>query len=95
MKMKLSINMRVHLSGDMDFIEFAKLLMSIRDERVPLFAGPDTITIPTKLWSIVNYPDELKNLVYPNLTVDSTRPERLAKQAIISSLNTKIIKLNT
>ena len=87
MKMKLSINMRVHLSGDMDFIEFAKPLMSIRDEPVPLFAEPDTITIPTELWNIVNYQEELKTLVYPNLTVDSTRPEWLAEQAIISSLN--------
>ena len=70
--MKLD-NMMAHLSGDVAAVDFAKLL-SIGDGRVPLFAEPDTITIPTELCKIATNLEELHTQVYPNLAVNSIKP---------------------
>ena len=93
--MILNTNMRAHLSGDVGATDFARLLLSIIDGRVPLFAKPDTITIPKELCKSVNNLEELKTQVYPNLDVNSTKPLWLAERAIVSPLNTNVNKLNT
>uniref|UniRef100_A0A8C4NFJ6 ATP-dependent DNA helicase n=1 Tax=Eptatretus burgeri TaxID=7764 RepID=A0A8C4NFJ6_EPTBU len=93
--MKLTTNMRAHLSNDTAAADFAHLLLDIGEGRLTLAAEPDTINIPPTLGKWVVRLEKLKVEVYQNLAANYNRPEWLAERAIVSPLNTNVNHLNT
>ncbi|GFR18422.1 ATP-dependent DNA helicase [Trichonephila clavata] len=90
--MSLTTNMRSTIQGDLSAGQFANKLLQIGDGKVP--EDPSTGFIIVPCGQIVNSPDELLSVVYPNIQQNFKDHDWLSHRAILASTKDVVEKLN-
>ena len=91
--MKLTTNMRVSLSGDVEAGEFAESLLHLGNGNHPICREPDIISV-SHFGSCVTTMQELIEAVFPDFVNKYANEEWLAERAILAPLNDTVAQIN-
>ena len=92
--LKLTTNMRAHLTGDKNAQAFSELLLDIGNGSIPVIEKPDVIKIPESLGNTFPNLDSIKVNVFPDLSINGSSPAWLSERALLSPLNSHVNMLN-
>ncbi|XP_013786861.1 uncharacterized protein LOC106470836 [Limulus polyphemus] len=86
-KIYLKRNMRVHLTGNSEPGELAKLLLKIGAGKIPIEPHSSNIVIPSMCGKLFSNVDELAEVVFPSLGENYRNSSWLSKRAILVPRN--------
>ncbi|CAF3348294.1 unnamed protein product [Rotaria sp. Silwood2] len=93
-KLKLKINMRVHLQGDVAASQFAQQLLSLGDGKIVADPTTGLITIPNNFCNIVDSIETLKTSVFPDIRRCFNDHKWLCERAILAPKNDSVNAIN-
>lgn len=92
--MNLTQNLRALLANYMDAALFDAQLLQIGDGRVPVDEQSGEIMLPDELGTIVTTPEELCDVIYPNIAENVTNNDWLCERAILAPRNDVVSSIN-
>lgn len=92
--LKLSTNMRVHLTGNPELAAFASSLLDLGEGNYPVTDLSNQVDLSGGLWNIVSTETALIKAVYPNLYHNYLQQNWLKERCIVAPRNDAVNDLN-